>query len=158
VRIGIRRIEIDRLAEKPQRLLAETAIVENLREEEMEHGRIRVLDQGAPELALGRIETSRRFFRDPAFHQQSEVIGRFGEPLPKLGNSSLEKARLAERNLEIAARDAHAFIERERTRKRRNRLVEHAATIVEVAEVVLCPRIRRIDATSERPENLRISR
>src|SRR5687767_8929250 len=63
-------IQVDRPSQKPERFFAQTAIVENLGEKEMQHRAVRIMRQGPPELPLCLVEMTRRFLGDAAFDKQ----------------------------------------------------------------------------------------
>ena len=81
------------------------------------------------------------------------LIRRLAQPLLQLGDAAVVVAGIVVGDLEIALRDLHAWVELEGARELLDRLGDEAFLIVEDAEIVVRPCVRRIDPAGKGPQH-----
>ena len=95
--------------------------------------------------------------RAPHLPARVAIVGRAAELFLELGDAAVVVAGVVIRDLEIALRDLHARIELERARELFDRLGDEALLVVEDAQIVVRPRIRRIDPAGKRAEDREVT-
>src|SRR5216110_1199969 len=100
------------------------------------------------------LEAARCLLRYPALNQRFEVVRISTQTLLELVQTALENSTFAIGDLQISARNTHAFVERQRAREGGNRFLGEAFSEVEDTEIVVSARIRWIDSASERSQDV----
>ena len=77
--------------------------------------------------------------------------------LPEVRDPELIMPAVAIGDLEIGLRDLHLRVQLQRAGKLRDRLVDQTLLVIQNAEVVVRPGVRRIDPLGERAENREIA-
>jgi hypothetical protein len=85
------------------------------------------------------------------------VGGMAAQSLLQLGDAAVVVAGIEVGDLEVALRDLHLLVELERAHERTHRFLVQALVVVEHPEVVVRPRVGRIDPARERSQNLAIA-
>ena len=99
------------------------------------------------------LESAQNRVRAAQLPARVALVRRLAQPLLQLGDAAVVEAGVVVGDLEIALSDLHARVELERARELLDGLGDEALLIVEDAEIVVRPRIRRIDPAGERAKN-----
>src|SRR5437762_13694526 len=94
------------------------------------------------------LETARRLLRYPALNQRFEVVRIGTQTLLEPPQTAPENSTFAIGNLQIAARNTHALVERQRARGGGTRFPGEALREVEDTEIVVSGRRLVIDSAS----------
>src|SRR5690349_5051599 len=85
------------------------------------------------------------------------VFGTRAKTFAELGYSSIVIAGIEVRDLEVAARDLHFSIELERFHQRADGFLVQSLVVIQDAEVVVRPGVRRIDPAGERTKYVAVT-
>ena len=107
-----------------------------------------------------RFEFGDRFFVRPENRVRAAqlparlaLVGRLAQPLLELVDAPVVVAGVVIRDFEIALGDLHARVELQRPRELLDGLGDEALLVIQDAEVVVRPGVRRIDPAGERAKN-----
>ncbi len=118
---------------------------------------LRVVLEQLGELEHRLAAVAQRGVRAPELPARVAIGGVESQPVLQHRDAPLVVARVEVRDLEIALRHLHLRIELERAREGVDRLLVESLVVVEDAEVVVRPRVRRIDPPGERAQDLPIA-
>jgi hypothetical protein len=77
------------------------------------------------------------------------VVGLNAQAVLQLGDAAVVVPGVEVRDLQVALRHLHLWVELERARERRNSLAQQALVVVEDPEVVVRTGVRRVDPLGE---------
>jgi hypothetical protein len=143
------RIECERALEPLLRLLETSAGLLGERELHERANVIRVMLEELGELADRFRQLPEQRERSPELPARLAVGWATAEALAQVGDSAVIVPGVEVRDLEVALRDLHLGVELESAHERRRRLGVQSLVVIEDAEVVVRPGVRRIDPPGE---------
>src|SRR6202022_2300557 len=121
---------------------------------EMQHRAVGIEVDRALKERVRPLEPAGCLLRYSALYQRLQILGIRSQPFLEVVQPALEDSAFPVRNLEISPCHTYALVERQRARERDDRLVRQSFSEIEDSEVVVCARVRRIDSSRERPQDV----